>query len=237
MMSLRDGTDFDEANRDNLIDATGRLTRQYARHGGNMVAILASAMALIFSGVSLYETVIKQAHLHMFVPDTIAYTRDPDGGFEVFAVPVTVSNSGARDGIVSSLKLEVRNAATGAKQTLEASYVAGTDYFSAKEDAANSVRRSKTPFAPLSVNGRGSVTATVLFYARQYSEQRVVPGQGKYELQLTAVTKPVETLGSVDSLWSTEIAPSQFVYELPQVSRFFEGRLASGYAERMFRVQ
>ncbi len=236
-MSLRDGMDVEEANRENLIDASGRLARQYARHGGNLIAILASAMALIFSGVSLYETVIKQAHLHMFVPDAIAYTRDPDGSIEVFAVPVTVSNSGARDGIVSSLKLEVRNVATGVKQTLEASYVAGQDYFSAKEDAANGVRRSKTPFAPLSVAGRGSQTATVLFYARQYSEQRVVSGQGKYELRLTAATKPVEAMGALDGLWSTDIEPGSFVYELPQVSRFFEGRIASGYSERMFRVQ
>ncbi len=213
------------------------LARHQARHGGNPVAIVASALALIFSGVSLYQTVIKQAQLHVFVPDTIAYTRDPSGSFEVFAVPLTVSNSGARDGIVSSLKLEVRNVATGAKQTLEASYVAGPDYFSTKEDVANNLRRPKTPFAPLSVAGRGSLTSTVLFYARQYVEQRVVPGQGRYELVLTAETRPTEALGLLDSLWTTDIAPQRFVYELPQVSRFFDGQMASGNSERMFRVE
>src|SRR5215472_5491300 len=119
LMSLRERAYREETERENLVEGTGRLARHYARSGGNIVAILASAMALIFSGVSLYVTVIKQAHLHIFVPDTIAYTRDPDGSFEVFAVPLTVSNSGARDGIVSSLKLEVRNSATGAKQALE----------------------------------------------------------------------------------------------------------------------
>jgi hypothetical protein len=171
------------------------------------------------------------------VPDTIAYTRDPHGSFEVLVVPLTVSNSGARDGIVSSLKLEIRNSATGAKQTLEASYVAGADYFSTKEDAANNVRRPKTPFAPLSVAGRDSVTANVLFYGRQYVEQRVVPGQGRYELLLTATARPTEALGALDSLWTTDITPQQFVYELPQVSRYFDGQMASGYSERMFRVE
>ena len=163
----------------NLGDEAGEAARSFTLFGGNPIPILVSALALIFSGVSLHETVLKQAHLHVFVPDTIAYTRDPDGSFEVFAIPLTVSNSGARDGIVTSLKLEVRNSATSATQKLEASYFAGSEYFSTKEDVANNVRRSKTPFAPLSVTGRGSITSTVLFYGRQYQEQRVVAGQGR----------------------------------------------------------
>jgi hypothetical protein len=215
----------------------GELAKHFARIGRNGLAISISALALIFSGVSLFETVLKQAHLHLFVPDTIAYTGDPDGGFEVFAVPLTVSNSGARDGIVSALKLEVRNGATGAKQTLEASYFAGSEYFSIKEDAANNIRRPKTPFAPLSVAGRGSLTATVLFYARKYEGERVVSGAGRYELLLTAETRPVEALGFVDRLGSTSVAPVRSVYELPQVSEVFEARIYSGKSERMFRAE
>ncbi|MBO0765004.1 MAG: hypothetical protein J2P50_10510 [Hyphomicrobiaceae bacterium] len=218
-------------------DEAGEAARSFTLVGGSAVPILVSALALIFSGASLYETVLKQAHLHVYVPDTIAYTRDPDGSFEVFALPVTVSNSGARDGIVTALKLQVRNAATGATQTLEASYFAGSDYFSTKEDVANNIRRSKTPFAPLSVTGRGSVTTTVLFYGRQYQEQRVVPGQGRYELLLTAEARPTEALGFLDALWASDIAPQRFVYELPQVSQYFEGRVLSGHSERMFRAQ
>jgi hypothetical protein len=232
MVSLRDRTTRDELTRE-----AGELAKYYARFGGNAIAILASGLALIFSGVSLYQTVIKQAHLHIFVADAIAYTRDPEGSFEVFAVPLTISNSGARDGIVSSVKLEVRNSATGTKQVLEASYIAGTDYFSTKEDLSNNVRRPKTPFAPISVAGRGSATATVLFYARQYEQQRVVSGQGRYELLLTAEARPTEVLGFLDGLWSNDIAPGRFIYELPQVSQFFEGRMLSGHSERMFRAE
>ena len=225
------------ATKDNPNQEAGKLARYYLRSGGNVIAILGSVLALVLSGVSLYQTVLKQARLHVFLPDTIAYTRDPDGGFEVFAIPLTASNSGAREGIVSSLRLEVRNGTTGAKQTFEAAYFAGSDYFSTKEDVANNIRRPKTPFAPLSVSGRGSITGTVLFYTRQYEPQRVVPGQGHYELLLTAEAKPTETLGALDSLWAINIAPQRFVYELPQVPRFFDGRMASGHSERMFRVQ
>ena len=232
MVSLRERRAEDDQTEEN-----GELATRFVRLGGNTIAILASALALAFSGISLYQTVIKQAHLNLFVPDTISYTRDPEGSFEVFAVPLTVSNSGARDGIVSSVKLEVRNSASGVRQTLEASYFAGPEYFSTKEDPANNLRRPKIPFAPLSVAGRGSFTGTVLFYARQYEKESVVSGQGRYELQLTAETTPTATLGFLDSLWSTDIAPKQFVYEMPQVSRLFEGRMFSGHSERMFRVK
>lgn len=221
----------------NLGDEAGEAARSSTIAGGYPIPILVSALALIFSGVSLYQTVLKQAHLHVFVPDTIAYTRDPDGSFEVFAVPLTVTNSGARDGIVNSLKLEVRNSATGATQTLEASYFAGSDYFSTREDVTNNIRRPKTPFAPLSVAGRGSLTSTVLFYARQYQQQRVVAGQGRYELLLTAEERPTTSLGFLDALWASDIAPQRFVYELPQVSQYFDGRMAIGHSERMFRAQ
>jgi hypothetical protein len=236
-MLLRGKANGEGADNENLVEAAGALTRRYAPIGRNGIPILVSAMALIFSGISLYQTVIKQAHLQLFVPDTIAYTRDPNGGFEVFAVPITISNSGARDGIVSSIKLEARNTATGVRHILGASYFAGPDYFTAKEDLTNNLRRPKTPFAPLSISGRGSSTATVLFYARKHQDQPLVPGQGQYELLLTAEARPVEALGFLDSLWSSGVAPLRSVYELPPVDRLFEGRLYSGVSERMFRVE
>jgi len=227
----------DRAKSDERTAETGELARHYGRSAGNLGAVLASAAALFFSGVSVYETAIKQAHLHLFVPDTAMYTRDPEGSFEVFAIPLTVSNSGARDGVVSSIKLEVRNSTTGTAQTLEASYFAGPEYFSTKEDQATGVRRPKTPFAPLSIAGRGSFTGTVLFYARKYQEKPLVPGEGRYEFALTAQSKPTEALGFLDGLWSSDIPLQQSVYEMPPVSRLFEGRMYSGYYERMFRVQ
>lgn len=87
-----------------------------------MMAITVSPLALTFSAVSLYQTVIKQARLHVNLPDTINCKPDSDGSFEVFVIPITVSNSGARDGLVSTMKLEVRNLGTGSIKTLHASY-------------------------------------------------------------------------------------------------------------------
>jgi hypothetical protein len=64
---------------------------------GTRLATLVSAFAFAFSAVSFYETVLKQAYLKMYVTDTLSYTRDPYGGYEVVALPVTVANSGATE--------------------------------------------------------------------------------------------------------------------------------------------
>jgi hypothetical protein len=205
------------------------------QRSGGMMAIIVSALALIFSAVSLYQTVIKQAQLHVYLPDTINYTRDPDGSFEVFVLPITVSNSGARDGLVSAMKLEVRNLDTGITKTLDASYFTSPGYFSTKEDITNNQRRPKAPFAPLSVAGRGSVSKTVLFYPREYEKERVVPGKGRYELKLSADAQPIEDLGALDQFWSTSIAPVTLSNHLPGVSPYFKGRMLTGHNVRMFR--
>jgi hypothetical protein len=57
----------------NLGDEAGEAARSFTLFGGNPIPILVSALVLIFSGVSLYATVLKQAHLDVFVPDAIAY--------------------------------------------------------------------------------------------------------------------------------------------------------------------
>jgi len=115
------------------------------------------------SGVSLYQTVLKQAHLHLFVPDTISYTRDPNGSYEVIVVPVTIANSGARDGVISKLQLKVRNADTLHERQFHATFVADKGYFSTKEDYSAGISRPKTAFAPLTVTGRSGYSGTVLF--------------------------------------------------------------------------
>ena len=222
------------------MDETNDLALEAARHskgGGGLLAGLVSALALLFSGISLYQTVVKQAQLHVFIPDTIAYTRDPDGNYEVFILPITLTNSGARDGIVSSLKLEARNLDTGATKTFQASYFTKDGYFSTREDVTKNIKRPKTPFAPLSVPSRGAYTGTILFYPRKFDKLRVLPGAGKYELRLTASADTTEHFGWLDRFWSTQITPLKRSYELPHVSRYFEGRMMIGHSTRLFQIR
>jgi hypothetical protein len=144
-----------------------------ARHsGGSRVAAIVSAMALVFSGFSLWETSLKQADLAPYVTGVVTYERDrtaalsiqPDGGFEVLAVPITIANSGAREGPVLGLRLDVKNLQTGLAARFEAAYAVDGAYFAAKGD-----KRPKTPFSALVIAGRTAWTGTVLFYPVSYS--------------------------------------------------------------------
>ena len=76
---------------------------------GNRLATLVSAFAFAFSGVSLYETVIKQPRLTIFVPPVLQYGHDSGGDTEVFAIPITINNDGARSGTVLAMELQVEN--------------------------------------------------------------------------------------------------------------------------------
>ena len=216
-------------------DENSEIARRATQRGGGLTAIVVSGLALIFSGISLYQTVIKQAQLHIFLPDTVNYTRDPDGSFEVFVLPITVSNTGARDGVLSAMKLEVRNLDTGKTKVLHASYFTAPGYFSTKEDVVNNQKRPKSPFAPLSISGRGSTSKTVLFYPREYEKERVVPGKGRYELKLTADALPTEDLGALEQFWTTYNAPVSLTNGLPAVSPYFKGRMLIGHTVRLFR--
>jgi len=144
--------------------------------GGRITAI-GTIVALGFSAFSLWETSLKQAQLTPYVTGVVTYERDrtanlaiqPSGGFEVLAVPITIANSGARDGPILALQLDVKNRSTGLTALFEATYAVDGSYFAAKGD-----KRPKTPFSALVIAGRSSWTGTVLFYPVSYSDERVL---------------------------------------------------------------
>ena len=163
-------------------DKAGESANEIVSHvrqfgGGKAPATFISATALLFSGFSLWESTLKQADLSVYVTGVVAYERDltadesiqPVGGFEVFAVPITIANSGARDGAALSLQLDVNNPKTGLSARLEGTYTADGAYF-----ANTGAKRPKTPFSALVIAGRSAWTGTVLFYPVSYSNQKAL---------------------------------------------------------------
>jgi hypothetical protein len=144
-------------------------------HGG--VTAIVSAIALLFSAYSLWETSLKRADLSVYVTGVVSYERDgnaseyiqPAGGFEVFVVPVTISNGGARDAAVLAMQLDVKNPGTGLTARFEATYTADATYF-----ANTGAKRSKTPFSALVLAGRSAWTGTVIFYPVSYSNGKAL---------------------------------------------------------------
>src|SRR5215467_15841021 len=153
------------------------VSRAWQFGGGKAPTTIISATALVFSGFSLWESTLKQAELSVYVTGVVAYERDltadesiqPVGGFEVFAVPITIANSGARDGAVLSLQLDVNNPKTGLSARLEGTYTADGAYF-----ANTGPKRPKTPFSALVIAGRSAWTGTVLFYPVSYSNEKAL---------------------------------------------------------------
>jgi hypothetical protein len=151
-----------------------------AMEGGKWAAVL-SLIALGFSGYSLWETSLKAAEVQVFVPPVIQYAAPyQNSNFEVIAVPVTLSNEGARTATVLSMELAVTDPRTKA-----------TKLFYAADFGRWSMERTRTgayePFAPLSLAGRSSRTESVLFYTRGQEQQpnEIIRQPGEYQFKLT----------------------------------------------------
>ena len=85
---------------------------------GGLHATILSAFALVLSAFSLYEASFKTADLEIFIPPVIQYARDGGGDTELFVVPITVTNSGARTGTVLSMELAVERSEDEADEAL-----------------------------------------------------------------------------------------------------------------------
>jgi hypothetical protein len=133
------------------------------------VAIATSCVALVFSGYSLYATVLKQPVLGVYQPPLIYMYRQ--GSHDVFAIPITVSNDGARRGTVLSFDLKVTQPDT--RTTMK---------FQNRQFGASPGVGARL-FTPITIAGRSSFSDVVLFYA--VSPGSFVEETGSVRLPLT----------------------------------------------------
>jgi len=209
------------------MGARDSVSTAASRGGISWLSIAVSGAALLASVVSLWESTLKRPDLKVYVTDNIYYTRDPWGSYEVVAVPVTIQNSGARDGAVIALQLDVRTA-TGTTERFVGTYTADAQYFGSSDDVTNRKRRPKQPFAPLSVSGRNAYTGTILFYTSEYKEQRFLEPKSKVELTLRAVA-PAPS-GLLDRMLQATPAAITLHAEVPN---YQVGMLLSGDTVRL----
>ncbi len=189
------------------------------RSEGGALTAVASAVALLFSSYSVYETSVRRPDLRLFVPPTIHYS-DPyqNDNFEIFVVPVTVANVGARSGAVLALDLEVKNPRTGQSKMFYAAEFG-------RWTMANAQSGNFEHFAPLAIPGKASVTASVIFYSRlDEAVMQIADGKkGEYQLTLSAAVAEPEDLGPIDKLWAGPPEPLTFTMVMPEVDhRYFE---------------
>ena len=178
------------------------------RGGEGIVTAVASALALVFSAYTLYDTNLRRPDLRAFVPPVIGYSQPGNSSFEVFEVPVTVANLGGRAGTVLSMGLEVENPRNKAVRK----------FYSGELGRLSSGPAIKR-FAPISLPGKSSSSDTVLFYSRDDEKEDRIADQkkGNYLFRLSLNVAMPEDLGMLDRFWSVKPEPVAFTMEMPEV--------------------
>ena len=190
----------------------------------NWIAAIVSLFALAFSAYSLWETSLKQPDLQLYASPVVHYTREGDDA-EIFAVPITIANQGARDGAVLSLDLRVKADKGGMEKefysayTVDGSYFVPPGRFDRNAGSFERVDRPKTPFAPISVPGRGTYSGTILFFNKGPSWPKLVTETGTFELTLEPTVHIDESLGIIDRIFKPERKPVKLTVQLQQFSK------------------
>lgn len=200
-------------------DAANVTTDNARQFSGGRAATVLSAVAVLFSGYSLWDTTLRSADLRVYVPRVIYYAAPyQNTNFEMISIPVTLSNEGAQTGTALHLDLAVTDPRT--KQT---------KHFYAAEVGVWSMERTRTRdytgFAPLSLEGRSSRTESILFYTRGEGEkpEQIIREVGPYEFTLTVT--PAEARGGLGSLFGSGTeAPKPISITFERVLPFYDAR-------------
>lgn len=169
---------FRRNRADRFINEAVDQAREASTSRAGLLATVISAFALLFSGFSFYETVLRSADFAVYVPPRIAYTDpdSPDHPFEVFIIPLTLANDGARSGTVLSINLAVTNPRTGQ-----------TKLFYAASLGPWGISPGK-PFMPVALSGKTSYSQPMQFIPRQDQKiSRILDmdaGDYQFELRL-----------------------------------------------------
>jgi hypothetical protein len=113
-------------------------------------AFVVALVSLVFSGTTLYITVLDRPRLTVYAGCYWQYGRGPGSFDEYFVIPVTVVNGGARGGAVVALELVVDKG--GSAKTFAGNFTVG--------GVNDEARRL---FAPIAVAGHASASSAIVF--------------------------------------------------------------------------
>lgn len=167
---------------------------------------LVSIIALVFSGYSFYETVLKEASLRLYQPPLIHMFRQ--GFRDVLAIPITVSNDGARRGTILSFDLEVRHLKTGKTVKFQNLHFGA----SPKDDVKL--------FNPITVAGRSSYSGVVLFHALETGAFMETTGNVELPLQFKISMNMDSSGGWLDTFNPARSTPLTFNMKASYVEGF-----------------
>ena len=176
----------------------------------SVLSDVGSAAAIVVSAYSLYQTALKRAAIKVFVSPVIRYASPyQNSNFEAFTVPVTLTNEGARSGIIVSMDLQVR---APERDVIKRFYSADIGQWSIEKNRTGDFR----PFAPIVLAGRTSHTEAIIFHARRDEPvMQIVDKEGPYQFMLTMQTTLEEGFGFLNRLRHKPPKPLLFDMVLP----------------------
>ena len=186
-----------------------------ARSDKSRVAGVISAIALVLSLYSLWETSLKRADLRVFVPPVVQYAApNQNSNFEVVAIPVTIANEGAQTGTVLTMELAVTDPRTSQTKRF---YSADFGRWTMERTRSGAYQ----PFAPIALAGHSSRTESVLFYTRgdQEKPDQLIRETGPYSFTLR-LEEADDGPGLFDRLWHRRQSVLTFEREL----HFYDAR-------------
>jgi hypothetical protein len=173
-----------------------------------------SIVALMFSGISLYVTVLKPAALSIDVGIVGHVSWDKATKAEMIALPLTVTNEGAHDAVVLGLKLGPDDAPDRYRSSFVGGQSAGQN----------------EPFAPWAVAGHGWHSGDVQFHSKGDAKALIAPTGSapvkSYELCLTVQVAASRPFGFLD--WLLERRPTAVRLVVEPAQRFSESDLENG---------
>jgi hypothetical protein len=180
----------------------------------NIMPTLMSLVALMFSGYSLYESALRAPQLSLFVAPRIDYTDPdrPEAVREVFILPLTIANDGARPAVVLAINLEVVDPRSQKKKM----------FYSARLGTWGET--PLRPFAPVVLAGRATFSNAVQFEPRNgETVTRILDsGAGTYGFKLTVETAAARR---VAGLPAAAVTPLQFEMQIEELDyRYFNGK-------------
>jgi hypothetical protein len=180
----------------------------------NIMPTLMSLVALMFSGYSLYESALRAPQLSLFVAPRIDYTDPdrPEAVREVFILPLTIANDGARPATVLAINLEVVDPRSQKKKM----------FYGARLGTWGET--PLRPFAPIVLAGRATFSNAVQFEPRNgETVPRIIDsGAGAYAFKLTVETAAARR---VAGLPAGAVTPLSFEMQIEELDyRYFSGK-------------
>lgn len=169
-------------------DVTNLALESGSRTNGRL-SLAISLIALLFSWISLYETVLKTPHLRVNTASVWEYARGESAQAEQLYVPLSISNDGAREATVLSLELVLEKAG-GPRKIFRSRYIL-------REDTS-----APMLMAPTAVPGKASHTSIVIF-ASDAGGAPAIDGVGQYTAHLSVRSTYAKSLGFIDELIAT----------------------------------